>query len=196
MTTAETRRGPGRPRSIECDAAILHATLEEYAEHGFDNLSVDAVAARAGCSKATIYRRYPTKLDLVITASYEVSHELFPKVFAGNLYEDLWAIERALANKLQHPLFGRVMKMVVGDAARNDEVREMHAKLVRTRRQSTIDALRDAVDRGELRADIDLEVATDMLGGPLFYRHIVTGMPIDDDYIALVIDAFLRAYGT
>ena len=197
MTDAviESRRGPGRPRSAECDAAILEATLVEYADAGFDALSVDAVAARAGCSKATIYRRYPSKLDLVISASSTVAEELAPQLNGPTLRDDLDEICWSLARKLQHPLFGRVMAMVVGDAARHDDVRAMHGELVRMRRQPCIEALRRAIERGEMRDGVDLEAAVDQLGGPLFYRHLVTRMPIDEAYVNEIVDSFIASYG-
>ncbi|HEX5097209.1 MAG TPA: TetR/AcrR family transcriptional regulator [Acidimicrobiia bacterium] len=197
MTDAviESRRGPGRPRSAECDAAIMEATLVEYADAGFDGLSVDAVAARAGCSKATIYRRYPSKLDLVITASRSVAEELAPELAGPTLRDDLDEICWSLARKLQHPLFGRVMAMVVGDATRHDDVRAMHSDLVRMRRQPCIEALQRAVERGEMRDGVDLDAAVDQLGGPLFYRHLVTRMPIDEAYVNELIDSFIASYG-
>lgn len=197
MTDASVEaRRPGRPRSAECDRAILEAALEEYAERGFDGLSVDAVAARAGVSKATIYRRYPSKLELVITAAYVVADEDSPKPDTGTLRGDLVVALRNLCRKMNDTVLGRTIRTVIGDSTRNAELNEMHQEFVRSRRRGTVDLLQRAMARGELRPDTDLEVATDMVGGPLFYRHVVSGMPIDDDYVDHVVDAFIRAYGT
>lgn len=193
-TVAPARR-PGRPRSPACDRAIVDAALEEYAAKGFDGLSVDAVAARARVSKATIYRRYPSKLELVICAAYAVAEELAPAPDTGSLRGDVTAGLTNLARLMNDSVLGRVMRMVVGDAARTPDLAAMHREFVRTRRAGMIAALRRAAQRGELRAGVDLEVACDLLSGPMFYRHVVTGMPVDEAFVGEVVDAFVRAYG-
>ena len=73
----EARR-PGRPRSVEADEAILAAAFAVFAECGFDGMTVEGVAARAGVGKGTIYRRYPGKLDLIIAASQYFGQEREP----------------------------------------------------------------------------------------------------------------------
>ena len=87
----EVRR-PGRPRSVDVDHAILEAALEEYGRHGLRGMSVDAVAARAGVSKATIYRRFESKLELVTAAMYQVAEERKPTPDTGSLAGDLRAL--------------------------------------------------------------------------------------------------------
>jgi len=193
MTGVVGGRRPGRPRSVECDRAILEAALVEYAERGFDGLNVDAVAARAGVSKATIYRRYPSKVELVIAAGYAVAEEVAPKPDTGSLRGDLLSAYQNLARLLNMEVLGRAVRQVVADSLRHADLAAMHEEMLRERRQGTIDALDRAKRRGELRRDLDVELAADMLAGPLFYRHIISHMPIDDHYVEQVVETFLRA---
>jgi AcrR family transcriptional regulator len=191
----DAARRPGRPRSIECDRAILLAALDEYGERGFDGMSVDAVAARAGVSKATIYRRFESKLDLVRSAMYESAGARMPTPDTGSLVGDLHALLTNLIELTQDPTLGCNVRMIVADGVRNPELGAAHEEFVRYRRSGTLAVFERAIAKGELRADVELQVAGDMLTGPIFYRHLVSHMPINEAYADQVVDAFLRAYG-
>jgi len=186
----------GRPRSVECDHAILAAALAEYAERGIEGMSVDAVAARAGVSKATIYRRYPSKVELVAAAAFTLAAEVAVKPDTGSLRGDLTTSLRNLREMLDDPELGSATRMLVVDSVRHPELAEMHMEFVRGRRQGTFEALRRAIDRGELRAGIDVEFFADQLGGPLFYRYLVLHDRVDDAYIDRVVDGVIARYGT
>ena len=188
-------RKPGRPRSVDVDRAIFEAALEEYRQHGFEVMSVDAVAARAGVSKATIYRRFESKLELVTAAMYQVAEERKPTPDTGSLAGDLRALVHNLIEMTQHQTFGCNARMMVADGLRNPELGKVHEEYVHYRRAGTLTVFERAIARGELRGDMDLQVAADVLTGPVFYRHLVSHMPIDDAYGEQVIAAFLRAYG-
>lgn len=194
MTDVADVRRPGRPRSPECDRAILEAALEEYAERGFDGMSVDAVATRAGVSKATIYRRYPSKVELVMAAAYVVADDIAPKPDTGSLRGDLLAMLTNLSRLMNHSVLGKTVRQVVADAARHPDLAATHEEFVQARRQRTIAVFERGMARGELRPDLDPELAADILAGPLFYRHMVSRMPIDEAYAEQIVDAFLRAH--
>jgi AcrR family transcriptional regulator len=183
----------GRPRSAERDAAILDAALAEYGERGFDAMSVEAVAARAGASKATIYRRYASKLELV-AAALEHASERRPLAGTGSLEGDVDLVLRHLVELTHDPVHGACLRHIVADGIRNPELGAVYAAFVRQRRATTQALLRAAVERGELRADVDLEVATDAIGGAIFYRHLITHLPIDEHLVAAVRAAFLAAF--
>jgi AcrR family transcriptional regulator len=188
-------RKPGRPRSIECDRAILDAALEEYGTNGYEGMSVDAVAVRAGVSKATIYRRFESKLELVTAAMYQVAEDRKPTPDTGSLVGDVRVLLAHLGELTQDPTLGCNVRMMVADGLRNPELGAVHDEFVQFRRTGTKLVLERAIARGELRPDIDLEVAADVLAGPVFYRHLVSHMPIDDAYLDEVLLAFRRAYG-
>jgi AcrR family transcriptional regulator len=183
----------GRPRSPERDAAILKATLAEYGEHGFDSMSVEGVAARAGASKATIYRRYDSKLALV-AAALEHAGAQRQVAGTGTLAGDVDAVLRHLVELTRDPVHGPGLRHIVADGLRNPELGDVYAAFVRQRRSVTHALLREAIERGELRADVDLDLATDAIGGPIFYRHLITHLPIDDELVAQVKAAFLAAF--
>src|SRR5690606_37664366 len=140
----------GRPRSVECDRAIVEAALVEYAARGLDGMSVDAVAARAGVSKATIYRRYPSKVELVVAAAFTMAEETAPKRDTGSLRSDLTTGLRNLRNLLDDPVLGAATRMLVADAPQHPDLARMHKDFVRIRRRGTFEAFQRAVERGEM----------------------------------------------
>jgi AcrR family transcriptional regulator len=186
-------RAPGRPRSLAADTAILDATLEEYAERGFSAMSVDGVAARAGVGKATIYRRYASKLELVTAAMY-TSAEQRAITDTGTLEGDLRALLRQLAEICLDPTIGAGIRHLVSDGQTAPELRAVHDEFLQHRRAGWKAALVRAIARNDLPPDLDLEIAVDLLTGPVTLRHLMTHMPIDDAFLDQVLDGFLRAY--
>jgi AcrR family transcriptional regulator len=186
----------GRPRSTECDRAILDAALSEYAARGLDGMSVDAVAVRAGVSKATIYRRYPSKIELVAGAAMMACEESSEHPDTGSLRGDLQAILQNLRRTLDDPLVGAAKRKLLFDASYNHELAQMHKDLVRRRRQGTMAVFERAIERGELQPDLDLEFACDALGAPIFYRDLVMHERVSNDYIEKIVDGFVARYGS
>jgi AcrR family transcriptional regulator len=179
-------RGPGRPRDARCDPAILEATLELAGAVGLGGLTMDAVAARAGVSKATIYRRWSSKEALVLDAwmaCYPV--EAVPDT--GSLTGDLIAHSRQFRDAVSTGIFGQVLPQMVAAARVNEDLAEVFRRLVAERRARVRVALDRAVERGELPAGVDLELVQDLLIGPLFYRTLMSGEPSSDDLIAEVV---------
>src|SRR6478736_5144166 len=176
-------RGPGRPRDARCHPAILEATLELAGAVGLGGRTMDAVAARAGVSKATIYRRWSSKEALVLDAwmaCYPV--EAVPDT--GSLTGDLIAHSRQFRDAVTTGVFGRVLPQMVAAARVNEDLAEVFRRLVAERRARVRVALDRAVERGELSAGVDLELVQDLLIGPLFYRTLMSGEPSSDELIA------------
>jgi AcrR family transcriptional regulator len=185
----------GRPRDERADRAILSATLELMAENGVHDLRVDDVAGRAGVGKATIYRRYRSK-DELITAAIAglVSEIIVPDT--GRTRADLRALMRSAVRVYRRSIEAAVMPSLVDAMSRDAEL----ARLIRdgylARRRAALRAvLERGVERGDLRRDLDLELALDVLGGPLFYRLLITGGPIDDELADGVVELILRGFG-
>ena len=180
-------RGPGRPRDVRADRAILEATLELAGSVGLGALTMDAVAARAGVSKATIYRRWCSKEALVLDAwmgCFPV--EEVPDT--GSLKGDLIANARVLRDAVSTGTFSRVLPQMVAAARVNEELAEVFHQFVAQRRARTRVALERAIVRGELTSGVDLELVQDLLTGPLFYRALMSGEPSSDELIADVVD--------
>ena len=174
MTEAAETRRPGRPRSPEAHAAILRAALELAVEGGLRGLSMEAIAARAGVGKATIYRRWKSKEELFVEAIASIA--LNPEVpDTGSVRGDFEAASRAAVGRMAPEAF-RVLPRLMADAADDPELLEaLHEALVRPRRAAIGTVLRRGVERGELRADIDVDLISDMLIGPLIARVLLSG---------------------
>jgi AcrR family transcriptional regulator len=184
----------GRPRDERADRAILSATLELMAKDGVHDLRVDDVAGRAGVGKATIYRRYRSKDELVTAAiSGLVSEITVPDT--GRTRDDLRALMRGAVRVYQGSVEAAVMPSLVDAMSRDAEL----ARLIRDgylarRREAFRAVLERGIERGDLRRDLDLELALDVLAGPLFYRLLVTGGPIDDELAEGVVELILRGF--
>ncbi|MFN8036974.1 MAG: TetR/AcrR family transcriptional regulator [Acidimicrobiia bacterium] len=191
-----TCRKPGRPRSSEADAAILEAALELYADHGFEALTVDGVACRAGVSKATIYRRYPSKIDLVLSAAAHYSAEQALMPDTGNLRGDVRAVVGNLGRLLSDPIIGKIVARLGGEAIRNPELAAAHREFVRSRRALNLTVVQRAIERGELVPDADPEFVVDLIAAPAFYRTLITGGPVDDALADRIVEVVERAFGS
>lgn len=191
-------RGPGRPRDARCDQAILEATLELAGAVGLGGLTMDAVAARAGVSKATIYRRWSSKEALVLDA-WMACFPLEAVPDTGSLTGDLIAHSRQFRDAVSEGVYGRVLPQMIAAARVNEDLAEVFRRLVADRRARVSVALERAVERGELSSGVDLELVQDLLIGPLFYRTVVSGEASTDemiaDVVAIVVAGALRMGG-
>jgi AcrR family transcriptional regulator len=182
-------RAPGRPRDVRCDAAIVDATLALLAEGGPARLSVEAVAARAGVGKATIYRRWPNKELLVVDALATLT-EPPPPVGTGSLRTDLITVLDIVRRWTADSLAGRILPRLLaeGDPRVLGLFRE---RIVTPRRFRIAELLRRAVDDGQLRADLDIELTIDLLVGTVVYRQLLRHAPIRHEHIERVVDTVL-----
>lgn len=182
---------PGRPRSPAADEAIVDAALAVFAEQGFDGLTMEAVATRAGVGKATLYRRYPGKAELVIRAASCLAAAEAPESDTGSLRGDLQAIARNLVHLLTETVAGRCVPELVSAMPRCSQLAGEHGRFVAARRHYTVRAVERAVARGEIAADADGELVADLLAGPIFYRHLVVRGRLDARYADRVADAVI-----
>lgn len=188
-------RPAGRPRSERVDRAILGATLALLAEVGWGRMTMEGIARRARVGKAAIYRRW-RGLDAVLVAAVErmVSEIAIPDT--GTIRGDLLELMRQ-AVALYGGEAGRIMPGLVSAMAHHEEVaRAVRGGFLAPRRAALREVLGRAVARGELRADVDSELALDFLGGPLFYRLLVTGGPLDDELAEGTVEVMLRGLNT
>jgi AcrR family transcriptional regulator len=184
----------GRPREARTDGAIVSATLELIAELGIDGIRMEDVAGRAGVGKAAIYRRYASKDELVAAAvSALVSEIELPDT--GTTRGDLLALMRDAVAVYRDPIHAGVMPSLVGAMRQRPELaRAVRDGFLAARRNALRAVLERGVTRGALRADLDFELALDVLGGPLFYRLLITGGPLDEHLVEGVADLILRGF--
>ncbi|HEY1275610.1 MAG TPA: TetR/AcrR family transcriptional regulator [Thermoleophilaceae bacterium] len=192
--TTTTPRPLGRPREERADRAILRAAIELMAAQGVRDLRMDDVAARARVGKATIYRRYRSKDELVTAAvSALVSEITVPDT--GSTRADLAALMQGAVEVYSGSVEAGVMPSLVDAMNRDAELaRSVREKFLTGRRAALRAVLERGVERGDLRADLDLELALDVLGGPLFYRLLITGGPIDRRLADGVVELLLRGF--
>jgi AcrR family transcriptional regulator len=184
----------GRPREVRLDGAIIAATLELVAEVGIHDFRMDDVAVRAGVGKAAIYRRYRSKDELVTaTVAALVSEITVPDT--GSTREDLLALMREAVEVYSDPIKAGIMPSLVGAMPQRPELARAIRDGFLARRRAALRAVLDrGVARGDLRADLDVELALDVLGGALFYRLLITGGPIDGDLAEGVAELILRGF--
>jgi AcrR family transcriptional regulator len=181
----------GRPLDLSRDADILDAALDVLAEEGFDGMTIDMVAARAKAGKATLYRRWPSKTELVIDAvacmkNNDVAFEELPDT--GTLRGDLIAmIKPPTLRDAQRKM--RVMAGLVSLIARNPELAETaRVAVVKPRAEINRRMLQRAIDRGEISADIDILAIANISPSMVSYRTMMLGMPVDREFMISIID--------
>jgi len=189
-----TERPRGRPRSQKAHKAVLEAAAELLLAHGLAAVSMDAVAERAGVSKATIYRWWPTKETLALDALYTewATARPYPRD-TGTLRGDLRALLRPWAKLASGRAYGRVLAALLTEA-QTDPVfaAEYRHRVVEPRRDQARAVLQRAIARGQIPADLDIETALDLLYGPLYHRLLHGHAPLDDRFVQHVIDMALH----
>ncbi len=188
------QRAPGRPRQPQTDERILDAALRLMAQHGFVRMSMDMVAAEAGVTKPTIYRRWPSKIELAMAALVAYCDVTLP-ANVGDTRADLIAevehFRRAILRPNGMALLGTVL-------AEEHETPELLAAfrqyLVTPRRQRLTAILAAAQTRGEVGADADIGLAVNMLVGALYAQYLAA-TPFAADWSTRVVDAVLASLG-
>ncbi len=186
-------RRPGRPRDARADAAITEAAVAVLAERGPAGFTVDAVAARAGCGKATIYRRWSSRSELLLDTAGRLGLEPDP-ADTGSVVEDLVIMACNLAAKLRDTPGGRILPAVVAEAAVNPEMRELLTEFIRDRRRAPGQAVARGIERGELSPDTDVDLVLDVTGGVAFFREMIMGTSVDEPYLRRVVEQALAGF--
>ena len=175
---------PGRPRSAAAHEAILRAAVALFIEQGFEGMSVEGVAARAGVGKATIYRRWPSKEELVMDAIIRVFEEpAGPDT--GSVRDDLVQASRELAALMSTSPAGEVFPRMAPEVARATPLGRLYGqRVVGPRRAIFEQALRRGIVRRELSRDTDVELATDQVVGILLLRRLTGRLRRSDTALA------------
>jgi AcrR family transcriptional regulator len=183
----------GRPRSERAHQATLDAAAELLLARGLSAVSMDAVAERAGVSKATIYRWWPTKESLALDALYTEWADARPHPRdTGSLRGDLLSLLRPWARLASSRPYGRVIAALLTEAQTNPVfAAEYRQRVVEPRRDQARAVFRRAIERGEIPAGTKIEVALDLLYGPLYHRLLHGHAPLDDRFVREVIDMTL-----
>jgi len=181
----------GRPRSAEADAAILTATVDELVEQGFDDLTIERVAARAGVGKATIYRRWSSKTELVVDAVGSLKPAaVLPHT--GSTRDDLVEVFSSGLGKGDQAGLPRVLAGLCMELQRNPEMAAMYReRFVLPRRRVARQVLRRGIGRGEIRPDADPDDLLDAIVGPIFYRQLISARSMTRRDLEHLVDLVL-----
>lgn len=189
---------PGRPRSSAADRAILSATLELLDKVGFETMSMEGVAARAGVAKTTVYRRWPSKEALVVAAIQQLQSRVAPLVDTGDLRRDLLTLARNLENPEARFLTERVGLRLLTDISTDSALfAALREHFVQGRLEPAAAMVRRAQARGELRADVEPMMLFDLFAGALLFRTEVTRrlMASPPDYAERLMDVLWHGVG-
>jgi len=197
LTGTTTTRKAGRRRDESKDDAILLATRELLAERGFDGMTMDAVADRAGAGKATVYRRWPSKVQLTVDAvvcARGVAQTVDDIPDTGSLRSDLLAVRYGRPRTDDD---SELMSGLMSAVKENPEVAAVfHEQFVRSRVNMMRGLLERAQARGELREDIDLDMVAAVAPAMIAYRKMVAGQRIDDEFVVQMIDTVILPLAT
>lgn len=171
------RRGRGRPRDPGTDQRIRRAAAELLLQNGFDKTTVDEVAARAGVGKATVYRRWTSKEDLAVAAMESLFDAEFPAPDTGSIVEDLTETYRTVLAFVNSPEGQGFVRVSIAESVRDPRIATLYRQSIQRREELSRESFRRAIDRGEVRADADIESAVEWLGGIITVRAVM-GRPL------------------
>jgi len=177
----------GRPRSAQSHQAMLQATLELLAEVGFERMSLDAIALRAGVGKTTIYRRYKSKEELVADAIESLREEIIiPDT--GNFWGDIEALIQSAAQITLSPLGRQTVAMIISSATSNPQFAQVYwTKYLQPRKQAFAIVCERAKTRNEVHTDVDSHLVFDIMSGVMLYALIF--QPMTDPWEVYVFRA-------
>ncbi len=184
-------RRPGRPRSEQAEQAIIEATLDLFAEQGFEGVCVEAVAARAGVGKATIYRRWPNKEELLLAALGSMKSPL-PEPKGVSVRDDLVSILEVMSADKADPRKARRYALLLGEGEKYPRLIARYKETVVEPRRNVIRAvIHRGIETGDLRADTDIEIAMLALTGTILAKEKSADSTVEGDFAARIVDELL-----
>lgn len=192
---ASPRRGRGRPRAVGVDERILAAARDLEREVGYDAISVEAIAERAGVAKTALYRRWPNKGVLLYEAVVGAveTHPSIPDT--GAIRTDLLAVLAANAEGFRSPARRGLVAALSADALRDPRLAELlRTRFFGPRADAIVARVERAIARGELAEGLDAAMVPVLLTGSLQYLWVVRGRALDDADLERVVDAVIGAF--
>ncbi|MFE9357140.1 TetR/AcrR family transcriptional regulator [Streptomyces olivaceoviridis] len=174
------RRAPAGAAVLREDVteAIRAAVFEELAAVGYARMSIEGIARRAGVGKTAVYRRWRSKLHLVLDVVSAMAVTGFPVPDTGSLEGDLRLLYELTSRALRHPVASQIIPDLQAEAARNPEIAEAFQKALRDGQEGVASRIVTAAEgRGEVRAGVDPDLALDLISGPLYWRSVVIRSP-------------------
>ncbi|MFD0023585.1 TetR/AcrR family transcriptional regulator [Streptomyces sp. NPDC058382] len=183
-------------RSESSRRATLEAALALCTEKGYGRVTVEAIAARAGVSKKTIYRWWPSKSAVLLEAFTEALVQATPFTDTGDIAKDLWTHVTGAVNVLSVPPFGPAYAGILSEVHHDDQLAEtVRTQLIEPRFEAAVNRLRSAQTQGQIPPGADLRLAVEMLYGPVYYRHVLRKPMQDAEAVATLVEHVLRSLG-
>jgi len=180
------------PRVARSRSAILRATADLLIEGGSAAVTIEGIAERSKVAKTTIYRHWKTRSQLVFDAFESMLKPIVTEVHDGPISDQLSELLSGLVRGLTDSEWAPAVSGLIEAGDRDPELRELvHDFLVKRFEYGRV-ALREGIRRGELRADLDLDIAMSTLVGPVFYRRLVSRQPLDGTVVARIVEQFVR----
>lgn len=192
-----TSRRPGRPRDASIDQEIVGCLFQLVEEVGLDGVTIDAIADRAGVSKPTIYRRWSSKEELMVDAvaglvgGIEIAE-------GGDIRDVLLHATSRLRSFMSQTTAGVILPWMIGEVARDSTIGRRYAEsVIIPGRKALGKHIEDAIDRGELREELDVDLAVDMLLGPMIVNKLLASYrTLPDNWTEKLIDGLLEGWRT
>lgn len=187
--TAPESSKPGRPRSERARQAVLAAARDLLTDKGLPGLTVDDIAAHAGVSKATIYRWWPSKAAVLMDAFADAVSAKMDFPSDGDALTRLRTQLARVARLMNEPPARRPFVALIAASQHDPELAAaLRDRFVATRRAAAHELITSAVEAGQFASVLDVEALIDMLYGALYYRLLVSGAPLSDDYVDRLIN--------
>lgn len=190
----DAQRRAGRPRDKTAHEAILQAAIDLTREVGYDALAMEAVAARAGVGKATVYRYWDGKEALIAEAVEGIVRQV-PAPDTGSIEGDLLILMEATMRMYQDPATPPLLSGLIAAMARSPLIADrIRTGFVGMRRDAMRQVIRRGIQRRELSPTTDIELALDLLAGAMLWRSVMSGEPIDEPFTRGIVRAVVRAF--
>ncbi|WP_433943795.1 TetR/AcrR family transcriptional regulator [Paenibacillus sp. SN-8-1] len=177
----------GRPRNVETQSSILSASYELLLESGFGAVTVEKIAERAKVSKATIYKWWPNKAAVVMDGFLSAAAARLPVPDTGSVFQDILEHATNMA-RFMTSREGSILLEIIGEGQVDAALAEaFRTRYIQPRRLEVRDIIDRGLERGELEKNLDIALCTDLIYGPIFYRLLVTGDQINEDYVGQLV---------
>jgi AcrR family transcriptional regulator len=192
MTELKSR---GRQRSSESEEAILAATLQLLKEMPLRDITIEAIARKAGVGKATIYKWWPSKAYVALDAFRRKMNKMVVAPNTGSAEKDLTEQLRSVIRFYTSPT-GRIFTQFIAEAQSDPEFAALfRERFLKPRREGVGSILDRAIDRGEIDKKLDREVVLDLIYGPAIFRLMAGHGPLNNDEADAIISTLFRGIG-
>lgn len=178
------------PRVVRTRQLVLDATAELLVEHGFERVTIEAIAEQTGIARSTIYRNWPSRGELYIEA-FETICAFEPIPDKGSLAEELELLAADLVAGFSNAAWGSVLPSLIGAVAHDESLALAHRAFADKRRAVVSEVFRRAAERGEISGSFSPEVLAGTFAAGFFFHHVMARLAFDDAFVALQIELVL-----